>query len=222
MFLQPQEPRTMYVLPKHAENRLDVLHALMAAHPLGMLVTQGGNGLAADHIPFEIAPATDAAPLGVLRAHVARANPLWRLAGTNVLAVFQGPHAYISPALFGEKAISGKVVPTWDYAVVHAHGTLAAVDDKAWLLALVNRLTDEHERTRRSPWAVGDAPDDYIDAMSKAIVGVEIPIARLEGKWKLNQTNPLADQQRMAADLATRPATAPLGELIRQRLGEST
>lgn len=208
----------MYVLPKHAETRLDVLHALIASHPLGTLVTQGAEGLAADHIPFEIGPATGAAPFGVLRAHVARANPLWRLAGKNVLVVFQGPHAYISPALFGEKAISGKVVPTWDYAVAHAHGTLAAIEDKAWLLALLNRLTDAHESTRAAPWAVGDAPDDYIDAMSKAIVGIEIPITRLEGKWKVNQTNPPSDQQRMAADLATRPDTAPLGSLIRQRL----
>lgn len=211
----------MYVLPKHAETRLDVLHALIAAHPLGTLVTRNDGELAADHIPFDICPATDAAPFGVLRAHVARANPLWRLAGTNVLVVFQGPHAYISPSLFGEKAISGKVVPTWDYAVVHAHGTLAAIDDKTWLLALLNRLTDTHESTRGAPWGVGDAPDDYIDAMSKAIVGIEIPIARLEGKWKVNQTNPLEDQKRMAADLSTRPDTAPMGNLIRQRLAEN-
>lgn len=210
----------MYVLPKHAETRLDVLHALIAAHPLGTLVTQGAAGLAADHIPFEIGPATDAAPFGVLRAHVARANPLWRLQGTEVLVVFQGPHAYISPALFDEKAISGKVVPTWDYAVVHAHGVLRAVEDKDWLLALLNRLTDAHEGTRASQWAVDDAPAAYIDAMSQAIVGIEIPVTRIEGKWKVNQTNPQSDQQRIAADLSTRPDSAPLGYLIAGRLAD--
>lgn len=211
----------MYVLPKHAETRLDVLHALIASHPLGTLVTHGAAGLAADHIPFEIGPATATAPFGVLRAHVARANPLWRLQGTEVLVVFQGPHAYISPALFDEKTISGKVVPTWDYAVAHAHGVLTAVEDKAWLLALLNRLTDHHESPRPAPWAVADAPDTYIDALARAIVGIEIPITRIEGKWKINQTNPLTDQHRMATDLATRPETAPLGSLIAHRLAAS-
>lgn len=208
----------MYIRAKDAETRQDVLHALIASHPFGTLVTHSEAGLAADHIPFEIAPATAAAPLGILRAHVARANPLWRLAGSAVMVVFQGPHAYISPSLFDEKAISGKVVPTWDYAVAHAHGTLAAIDDRAWLLALLNRLTDQHESTRAMQWAVADAPEDYIDAMAQAIVGIEIPITRIEGKWKLNQTNPLSDQQRMAADLSTRPETAPLGSLIAARL----
>jgi len=212
----------MYVRDKDAETRLDVLHALIASHPLGTLVTHSAAGLAADHIPFEISPATEAAPFGVLRAHVARANPLWRLAGADVLVVFQGPHAYISPALFDEKAISGKVVPTWDYAVAHAHGRLCAIEDKAWLLALLNRLTDTHESTRAAPWAVADAPAAYIDALSQAIVGIEIPLTRVEGKWKLNQTNPLSDRQRMAADLSARPATQPLGTLIAQRLAHKT
>lgn len=211
----------MYVLAKHAETRLEVLHALIAAHPLGTLVTQRDGALAADHVPFEIGAATPEAPFGVLRAHVARANPLWRLAGTEVMVVFQGPHAYISPALFDEKAISGKVVPTWDYAVAHAHGTLRAIDDKAWLLALLNRLTDAHESTRATPWAVGDAPAAYIDALAQAIVGIDIPIARIEGKWKINQTNPVTDRQRMAADLESRPASAPLGSLMRQRLDQA-
>lgn len=212
----------MYVRDKDAETRLDVLHALIASHPLGTLVTQSETGLAADHIPFEIGAATEAAPFGVLRAHVARANPLWRLAGSAVLVVFQGPHAYISPSLFAEKAISGKVVPTWDYAVAHAHGTLSAIEDKAWLLALLNRLTDTHESARATQWAVADAPEGYINALANAIVGIEIPITRIEGKWKVDQTNPLADRQRMAADLSARPATEALGTLIAQRLAQTS
>ena len=141
----------MYNPHRFAETRLDVLHTLINQHPLGTLVTHGPDGLGADHIPFEIGAATDAAPFGVLRAHVARANPLWRLSGTPVLAIFQGPSAYISASLFAEKAISGKVVPTWNYATVHASGTLRAIEDRAWLLALVNRLTDRYEAPRAAP-----------------------------------------------------------------------
>jgi transcriptional regulator len=210
----------MYVPQRFAETRLDVLRALIVAHPLGTLVTNGPDGLAADHIPFELGAPTEAAPFGVLRAHVARANPLWRLGGTAVLVVFQGPHAYISPALFDEKAISGKVVPTWDYAVAHAHGTLTAIEDKTWLLALLHRLTTEHESTRPTQWAVSDAPDAYIDALSNAIVGIEIPITRIEGKWKINQANPESDQHRIAADLASRPDSAALGTLMAERLAK--
>jgi transcriptional regulator len=191
----------MYLPQRFEETRLDVLHTLIARHPLGTLVTHGADGLAADHIPFEIGAPTDAAPFGVLRAPVARANPLWRLSGTEVLAIFQGPSAYISPSLFAEKAISGKVVPTWNYATVHASGVMTAIEDRAWLLALVNRLTGHFEAPRTAPWAVDDAPRPYIEAMLNAIVGIEIPIARLQGKWKINQDDPLADRVQIAARL---------------------
>lgn len=210
----------MYTPANYAETRTDVLHALVAAHPLGTLVTQGADGLAADHVPFEIGAPTPDAPLGVLRAHVARGNPLWRLAESNVLVVFQGPAAYVSPALFEEKAISGKVVPTWDYAVVHAHGPLRAVDDTSWLLALLTRLTDRHEAARAAPWAVADAPAAYVEALMQAIVGIEIPIARLEGKWKINQTNPPGDRERIADSLLAAPGSTALGLLMRERLDE--
>ncbi|MDQ2823617.1 MAG: FMN-binding negative transcriptional regulator [Pseudomonadota bacterium] len=207
----------MYNPHRFEETRLDVLHTLIQQHPLGTLVTQGTDGLAADHIPFEIGAPTDAAPFGVLRAHVARANPLWRLSGSAVLAIFQGPSAYISPSLFAEKAISGKVVPTWNYATVHASGTLTAIEDRAWLLALVNRLTDHYEAPRGAPWAVADAPRPYIEAMLNAIVGIEIPITRLQGKWKINQDDPAADRVQIATGLGAEPGGAKIAAIMQSR-----
>lgn len=192
----------MYSPSHFAETRLDQLHALIAAHPLGTLVTHGAAGLVADHIPFEIAAPTADAPYGTLRAHVARANPLWQQAGAETLVVFQGPSAYVSPSLYAEKPVSGKVVPTYNYAVVHAHGMLRAIEDPAWILALLERLTLHHESARPAPWAVGDAPPHFIETLLKAIVGIEIRLGRLEGKWKLSQNRPPADQAAVAADCA--------------------
>ncbi|MBC7453605.1 MAG: FMN-binding negative transcriptional regulator [Massilia sp.] len=190
----------MYAPSHFDETRLDRLHALIDAHPLGTLVTHGEAGLDADHLPFEIGAATAAAPFGTLRAHVARANPLWRQAGTNVLVVFQGPSAYVSPSLYAEKPVSGKVVPTYNYAVVHAHGVLRAIDDPAWLRALLERLTARHEEPRGAPWSLDDAPPGFIDTLLGAMVGIEIPLQRLQGKWKLSQNRPRADQVAVAAD----------------------
>jgi transcriptional regulator len=192
----------MYTPSHFEETRLDTLHALIESHPLGTLVTHGAGGLTADHIPFEIGAPTAEAPYGTLRAHVARANPLWRQAGAEVMAVFQGPSAYVSPSLYAEKPVSGKVVPTYNYAVVHAHGVLRAIEDPAWILALLERLTAHHEAPRAAPWAVRDAPPAYIETMLKAIVGIEIPLGRLQGKWKLSQNRPPADQAAVAADCA--------------------
>ena len=202
----------MYTPSHFEETRLDAMHALVEAHPLGTLVTHSSEGLNADHIPFEIAAPTAGAPFGTLRAHVARANPLWRQAGADVLAVFQGPSAYVSPSLYAEKPASGKVVPTYNYAVVHAHGVLRAIEDPAWILALLERLTARHESARAAPWAVRDAPPEYIDAMLKAIVGIEIPLDRLQGKWKLSQNRPPGDQAAVASDCAG------LAQLMRERL----
>ena len=197
----------MYAPSHFDETRLEALHALIEAHPLGTLVSHGAAGLAADHIPFEIAAPTPGAPFGTLRAHVARANPLWRQAGAGVLVVFQGPSAYVSPQLYLEKPVSGKVVPTYNYAVVHAHGVLRAIEDPTWMLALLERLTAQHEAVRAAPWAVRDAPPAFIATLLEAIVGIEVPIARLQGKWKLSQTRPRADQAARAAD---GPALAPM------------
>lgn len=205
----------MYSPAHFEETRLEVLHQLVGLHPFGALVLDGPGGLDADHLPFEIAAPTPDAPLGVLRAHVARANPLWRRDGAAALALFQGPSAYVSPAFYAQKAISGKVVPTWNYAVVHAHGRLRAVEDPAWLLGLLGRLTDRHEAARPAPWKVDDAPRDYVEGLLRAIVGIEIVIERLEGKWKASQNRPDDDRARIIAGLGEQEPGAGMAALMR-------
>ncbi len=174
----------MYIPARFAQDEPELMHALIADHPLGALVTHDGNGLDADHLPFELA--RDGAGRLVLRAHVARANPLWRREGERVMVLFRGASGYVTPSSRPRKAVDGRVVPTWNYKVVHVFGTLRKVDDPAWLLAQLGRQTHRHEWTQATPWAVEDAPPDYIDALLKAIVGIEIPIERLEGKWKVS------------------------------------
>jgi transcriptional regulator len=177
----------MYEPTAFKEDRIDVIHALIRAHPLATLVTMTARGMEANHIPMLIDAAP--APFGTLRGHVARANPVWREfdAKTQVLAVFQGPHGYVTPSWYPSKRDTGKVVPTWNYAVVHASGPLIVHDDAEWLRGLVTRLTESQESTRAQPWLVTDAPADYVDTMLKAIVGVEIQLTRLQGKWKMSQ-----------------------------------
>jgi transcriptional regulator len=204
----------MYLPRPFEQASLEQMHALVAAHPLGALVVHGDAGLTADHIPFELAPATPDAPFGILRAHVARSNPVWRADGSESLVIFQGPHAYISPEYYEEKAVTGKAVPTWNYAVAHVHGTLRAVDDPAWLLGLLERLTDRHEAARPQPWKVADAPRDYIDALLKAVVGIEIVVTRMEGKWKASQHRPQRDRARIVAGLAQDAGTAGMAALM--------
>lgn len=182
-------------LPKHfEETRIDVLHGLIHAHPLGALVTLTSRGLDANHIPFEVDSAPS--PLGTLRGHVARANPVWREFSRDVdaLVIFQGPGTYVSPAWYPTKQQTAKVVPTWNYAVVHAHGALTAIEDRAWLRAFVTALTDRHEAGRPQPWRVTDAPADFIETMLGAIVGLELRITRLVGKWKMSQNRPAQDR----------------------------
>jgi transcriptional regulator len=187
-------------LPKHfEETRTEVLHALIRAHPLGALVTRSVDGLEANHVPFEIDP--HPAPFGTLRAHVARANPVWREGAGDALVIFQGPDIYVSPSWYASKREGGKVVPTWNYAVVHAYGPLRAIDDAAWLRAFVEKLTDRHEAARADRWRVADAPADYVDKLVTAIVGIELPIARLVGKWKVSQNRPAADKAGVIAGL---------------------
>jgi transcriptional regulator len=183
----------VYVPTHFEETRTDVLHALIRAHPLAALVTQTPDGLVANHLPFEIDP--DPAPFGTLRGHMARANPQWRTpSDAPALAIFQGPSAYVSPAWYATKQDTGRVVPTWNYAVVHAHGPLRVIHDRDWLREFVTRLTTRHEAARPDPWQVTDAPVDYIDTQLAAIVGIEMPIAQLEGKWKVSQNRPPADR----------------------------
>ena len=184
-------------LPSHfEEKRPEVLHELLRTHPLGLLVTRDGAGeLQANTVPF-LLDADPAGGPGILRAHVARANPLWREARSDVesLVVFQGPQAYVSPSFYPSKAEHGKVVPTWNYVMVQARGTLRAIDDPAWVHAFVTRLTERHESQRTAPWAVSDAPADYIATMLGAIVGIEIELTSLVGKWKVSQNRSAADR----------------------------
>ena len=186
-------------LPKHFEQHdPQVLAALMREHPLATLVTVQGGEPTADHIPFEYD-----APSKTLRGHVARANPLWQVAhGQSVLAVFRGAQAYVSPSWYASKAEHHKVVPTWNYAVVHAHGRLRALDSAPWLHDFVSRLTAQHEAASRAPWAVADAPADFVQQMLRAIVGIEIAVDRLVGKWKISQNRSDADRQGVAQGLA--------------------
>lgn len=201
-------------LPAHFEQPDEqAMTALMAAHPLCAIVSHGAQGLTADHVPLEWDAATR-----TLRGHVARANPLWRDAGgAEVLGIFRGPQAYVSPGWYPSKAATHKVVPTWNYAVVHAHGTLHAVDDAPWLHALVTRLTAHHEQPRPAPWAVSDAPADYVQQMLRAIVGIEIRVARLVGKWKTSQNRTPADRAGVAEGLAAEPGdeAARMAALVR-------
>jgi transcriptional regulator len=208
----------MYTPRRFAESRIEVMHALIDAHPLGALVRQNEGGLDADHIPFEISPPAPGAPYGVLRAHVARANPLWREAGAKAMVLFRGPSAYVSPEFFEAKNRTGEVVPTWNYAVVHAHGTLRVHENPEWLLPLLERLTARREAGRATPWKVADAPREYIDRLLGAIVGVEIVIERLEGKWKLTQDESLSDQGRVAAGLMSDDGSGALARVMLDRL----
>ena len=188
-------------LPNHFdEQRPEVLQRLIHDAPLGLLVTHGSAGLQANSVPFLLD--ADAGPHGTLRAHVARANPLWREGdGREALVVFQGPQAYVSPGWYPSKAEHGKVVPTWNYVMVQARGTLRAIDDAAWLRGLVTRLTAKHEAAQVRPWAVTDAPPDFVDSMLRAIVGIEIELTALTGKWKVSQNRSAADRAGTAAGL---------------------
>lgn len=193
----------MYIPTHFAEQRIDVLHQLIHAHPLGTLVTLEPLGLNANHLPFEIVAPSAEAPFGTLRAHIARANPLWKNldTATDALIVFQGPQAYITPGWYEEKKRSGKVVPTYNYAVVHAHGPVKIVDDVEWLSALLQSLTRRYEAAQAAPWSISDAPEEYIQKMLAAIIGIEIPLTRISGKWKASQNRAAPDQASIAAGL---------------------
>ena len=194
-------------LPKHFEqNDAAVLAAAMHAHPLATLIVATVDGPTADLIPLEFHPEVGA--YGTLRGHVARANPLWRAAGAAVLAVFHGPQAYVSPNWYPSKREHGKVVPTWNYTMVQARGTLRAIEDAPWVHTLVTQLTDRHESTQAASWAVSDAPDDYVQQMLRAIVGIEIELRSLVGKWKVSQNRSLSDRQGVAEGLAAHPMAA--------------
>ena len=191
----------MYQPPHHREDRLDVLHPLIRAHPLGALVTFGAGGLSANLIPFILNSA--ASPKGVLKCHVARANPQWRDfdPAVEALVIFQGAERYITPSWYAAKREHGKVVPTWNYATVQARGPMRAIEDRDWLAAQIAALTAANESRRAEPWAVADAPESFVQSQIKGIVGIEISISRIEGKWKVSQNRPEADRAGVVAGL---------------------
>jgi transcriptional regulator len=209
----------MYVPSHFAETRTDVLHACIAQYPFGTLITHGNSGLDANHLPFELA--LEEGELGVLRAHVARANPVWQdiANGDEVLVVFHAGDAYISPNWYPSKHEFHEQVPTWNYIVVHAHGRITILDDERYVRGVVGRLTRTHEASQPNPWKMGDAPKDYIDTMLKAIVGLQIDITRLVGKSKLSQNKEARDIRGASEALMSR-GTSPIGDAMLEQVAQ--
>jgi transcriptional regulator len=191
----------MYQPLPHRKDDLEAQHAMIRASPLGLLISHGPQGLEANSIPFLID--AQASPLGTLQAHMARANGQWRglSEASEVLVVFQGANHYITPSWYETKRETGKVVPTWNYVMVQARGRPRVIEDAVWLRAQIEALTRTNERTRAAPWAVSDAPADFIEAQIKAIVGVEIELTAIAGKWKASQNRPAADRLGVIAGL---------------------
>ncbi len=206
-------------LPSHfREDRIEVQHELIRSHPLGTLVTAGPDGLAANLLPFLVYP--QEGELGTLRAHFARANPQGaQLAQVkDCLVVFNGPQGYITPSWYPGKQETGKVVPTWNFVTVHAWGAPRLIEDPVWLRRQLEDLTDAQEEGHTQPWKVSDAPQGYIDAQVRGIVGLEIPIRRIEGKWKLSQNRSPAERTGVIQGLSAQgPGDQALAELVAQR-----
>jgi transcriptional regulator len=193
--------------------------AFMDAHPLAQLITETPAGITANPVPLLYRPTPE--PLGALRGHLARANPQWgeSLLDRPALAIFQGPHAYVSPSWYPEKAATGRVVPTWNYSVLHIYGRLSIHDDVAWLRAFLKDLTARHEGGRNQPWAITDAPADYIERQLKGIVGFEMTIERIEAKAKLSQNRNEADRSGVVTGL--RNEADPLAQATGKQIAET-
>lgn len=206
----------MYIPKVNEEKRVPVMHQMIAAHPLAALVTMGASGLIASHIPMVLED--DGSPFGVLKGHIARANMQWRglAPAVDALAIFSGPHHYISASWYPGTEEHGKEVPTWNYVVVHAYGPLKIIEDAPWLMAHLEGLTDQVEETSEKPWKLTDAPEEYIHALLKGIVGLELPIQRLEGKWKVSQNRNARDQKAVQEELdrLNTPESLTMKELV--------
>jgi transcriptional regulator len=192
----------MYIPRANEENRISVMHALIVSQPLGTLVTLGTSGLFASHIPMILED--DGSQFGVLKGHISRANTQWRdfVPTVDALAIFAGHQHYISPNWYPGKQEHGKEVPTWNYAVVHAYGPLKVIEDEQWLLTFLHRLTDIHEAESPVPWKVSDAPAEFIRSLLNGIIGLELPIHRLEGKWKVSQNRTEAERKGVIEGLS--------------------
>lgn len=193
----------MYIPSQFAEHDVSVMHAFIEAHPLGALVTASSSGLFATHLPLVLD--RDHGAYGTLQGHIARANPHHELAGegSEALVLFTGADSYVSPSLYASKARHGKVVPTWNYVAVHAHGTLRFVREPEALKRHLAQLTARHEADRPRPWSIDDTPEGYVDKLLGAIVGVELEITRLDGKWKMSQNRPAEDVEGVIEGLGT-------------------
>lgn len=188
----------MYEPTHFVEDNLETIHALIRAHPLGLLISSDSDDLQANAVPFILK--AEAGPKGVLKAHVARANPQWQHLkdGARALVVFQGPDAYVTPSWYAAKKEHGKVVPTWNYAMVQVRGTVTVHEHPDWLMPQITALTGEHEGGRAEPWALTDAPERFVEMQMRAIVGIEIAIEDIRGKWKVSQNRSVADQAGVA------------------------
>lgn len=202
----------MYLPTYFKETRSEALHALMRAYPFASLVTYGDAGLTANHLPCELVG-------DHLHGHVARGNELARAEGAEVLVIFRGPEGYVSPNWYPSKHETGREVPTWNYAVIHVHGRLRVVEDHTWLRQLLERLTARHEAGQPKPWHVSDAPADHIEKSLGGIVGLEISIDRIEGKFKLSQNHPAANRAGVVDGLRQRSGRgdAELADLMAQQ-----
>lgn len=209
----------MYIPASNAEHRPEVLFAFIEAHPFGALVTAAADGLFATHLPFIVDPARGAH--GVLEGHLARANPHHRQlsTGSEAMVIFTGPDAYITPGWYPSKAEDPRTVPTWNYVAVHVYGTLRFTDDRTFLHRHLEQLTTRHEASRPMPWAITDAPADYVSALERAIVGLELTITRIEGKWKMSQNRTDADIDGVIAGLgaSAHAHERAVGEIVAER-----
>ena len=211
----------MYNPPSFAEHDVVVMHDFIEAHPLGALVTSSPSGLFATHLPLVLDRTLGT--FGTLQGHIARANPHHEVAGegAEVLVLFTGADSYVTPTMYASKAKHGKVVPTWNYVAVHAHGTLRFVREPDALRRHLTQLTARHEASRPQPWSITDAPADYIEKQLGAIVGVEVEITRLEGKWKMSQNRSAEDVDGVTEGLRASddPREREVGEIVRERAG---
>ncbi|MEM8802968.1 MAG: FMN-binding negative transcriptional regulator [Pseudomonadota bacterium] len=209
----------MFQPPVFAEDRVDVMHDLMRAHPFATIVSQLNGELTADHVPLVLDTANGT--YGTLQGHFAVGNPLFRNADgpIDVLTIFQGPQTYVTPSWYPSKQEHGKVVPTWNYVVVHARGTLEFNRDPAFLMNHLHALTDQHESHRETPWSVSDAPDEFVARQLRGLVGFEIALTDMQGKWKISQNRPPKDQSGVEQGLAQSgdPDSVEIAKLVAER-----
>ena len=206
----------MYLQKQFEESRVEIMRGLMRTHPLATLITLSPSGLNADHIPLHLSE--NPLPFGTLRGHIAHANPLWKdhSPDVEVLAVFHGPDTYITPSWYATKKETGKVAPTWNYAVVHAYGHLRVIDDAVWLRSQLDILTRQNEADFPESWEVSDAPPEFVEKVLQNIIGIEMVITRLIGKWKVSQNQPASNQASVIKGLreSDQPDAGFMADLI--------